>query len=232
MSKRTRLEQQLTDCEARWLRLQIRHAKIKLARDLETRVEEQLRLEAVLTESDAARAAVELELDQLEAALAALPGAGSTPAGRASPVIFFSHARADRAICERLVGLHAALPAAARCQLFVRHRIPLGSEPRPLIEAALQSARIILLLISADYLADEELDRTEVRPALLRHEREQSVVIPVLLRPCMIDESPLAQLQVLPRGRVPVSSWPEPEPVLQAVAAEVNDLAMRIIPVS
>lgn len=233
MNKRARLLQQLADTTARWQRLHVRLSRLRLARELETRVEEQLRLDAVIADTGASSAQLDMELEGLELRLAALPAAGAAHAVPERPLIFWSYAKADQELSEELASYVYSLPGADQFQHFDRQRVPLGQEPARLVVQKLQDARIVLLLISPDYLADEEIDRNELRLAMLRHDNQQSVVIPVLLRNCLWGESPLARLQVLPRGQVPICSWPEREPVLRAVALQIYHVTMQLVrPVS
>jgi TIR domain len=63
-----------------------------------------------------------------------------------------------------------------------------GLEPESEIDKHLSSAQIILLLISPDFIASDVYDRS-VKPALLRQEREEARVIPIILRPTSWQEA-------------------------------------------
>jgi hypothetical protein len=71
----------------------------------------------------------------------------------------------------------------------------------------LNSAGIVLLLVSADFLASNYCYDIEVTQAMERHEAGEAVVIPVLLRPVDWQAAPFAKLQALPKNAKPVTSW-------------------------
>lgn len=90
-------------------------------------------------------------------------------------------------------------------------------------------ARIIVLLVSADYLADDILYQDELLPAVERHDSGSAIVLPVLLGPCLLAETPLSRLQVLPQSGIPISVWPEPELALQEVAQRIHEVALGLL---
>lgn len=87
-----------------------------------------------------------------------------------------------------------------------------GTEAAPAINHHLQQANIVLLLVSADFLASDACWDVEMKRALERHEARDAVVVPVLLRPCDWKAfPPLAKLEPLPADHVPVSRWTDRE---------------------
>lgn len=71
----------------------------------------------------------------------------------------------------------------------------------------LQTAHIILSLVSIDYLNSAYWSDVEMKQALERFERGEAPLIPILLRPCLWNISPLGKLQVLPGNGQPVTTW-------------------------
>jgi hypothetical protein len=71
----------------------------------------------------------------------------------------------------------------------------------------MNSALIILLLISPDFLASNYCYGIEMRRALERHQRREARAIPVILRPSVWEGSPLSTLQALPLDVKPVTLW-------------------------
>ena len=54
------------------------------------------------------------------------------------------------------------------------------------IDDHLNSADVIVLLVSADFLASDYCYDIEMRRAMKRHEAGEARVIPVILRPCVL----------------------------------------------
>ncbi len=82
-----------------------------------------------------------------------------------------------------------------------------GAEREQEMARYLGEAQMILLLISASFLASEYCYRVEMQQAIDRHERKEARVIPVILRPVHWEEPPLDKLQVLPDRAKPISKW-------------------------
>lgn len=76
------------------------------------------------------------------------------------------------------------------------------------INKHLDSAKFILLLVSADFMHSDYCYSTEMERAIQRHKDGKAHVIPIILRPTFWEGTPLGQLQALPSGAKPVISWP------------------------
>jgi len=82
-----------------------------------------------------------------------------------------------------------------------------GTEWATQISEQLDAAQVILLLISANFLASDFCYRKEMKRALERHDAGTARVIPIILRPCDWQGTPFAKLQVLPADGKPIASW-------------------------
>ncbi|WP_437578342.1 hypothetical protein [Sorangium sp. So ce887] len=141
-------------------------------------------------------------------ALATLPGGSSPwPPGPGPVEVFISHVPADerhRARLEVHLGLMMRQGLLRTCH---RGRVRAGEVVDAAVAASLEGSWLVLLLVSADYLASEECFACEVLHALIRHERSEAQVVPVLLHACDWASAPFGRLMVLPTGSKPVSSW-------------------------
>ena len=79
--------------------------------------------------------------------------------------------------------------------------IDVGQEWEKEIDQNLSSADIILLLVSANFIASKYCWSVEVKKALERHDRGEAKVIPVILRPFHWTGTPFAKLQAAPKMR-------------------------------
>jgi hypothetical protein len=80
-----------------------------------------------------------------------------------------------------------------------------GQQREEEIYRHLNSAHIILLLISPDFLA-ADFYSTELMHALKRHEAGTARVIPIILRPVFWNGAPFQELHILPEGARPIQS--------------------------
>ncbi len=85
--------------------------------------------------------------------------------------------------------------------------IAAGDVSRSRVDKELRVADIVLLCVSADYLASDYCHDIEVTLALQRWRLGEAQVIPIILRPAHWEASPFATLEPLPRNRKPVASW-------------------------
>lgn len=66
---------------------------------------------------------------------------------------------------------------------------------------------IIIALISADSLASDYFYEEEIKHALKRHNKNEAIAIPVIVRTCSWKDTSLADLQALPKNGKPISQW-------------------------
>ncbi|MEM9088957.1 MAG: TIR domain-containing protein [Cyanobacteria bacterium P01_F01_bin.53] len=121
--------------------------------------------------------------------------------------IFFSYAHKDEALRDKLAQHLRILEHQKIIDTWYDRDIDAGQEWMPEIEQRLNSADIILLLISADFLSSDYCYDVELKQAMKRHEQGSAKVIPIILRPVAWDMAPFRNLQALPQDSKPVTSW-------------------------
>jgi internalin A len=86
-------------------------------------------------------------------------------------------------------------------------KIEAGAEWKQKIDDNLERADIILLLVSADFIASDYCYEKELQRALERHEKGEAHVIPVIVRDVNWRIAPFAKLQALPKDGRAVQRW-------------------------
>jgi hypothetical protein len=71
----------------------------------------------------------------------------------------------------------------------------------------LNSAKLILLLVSPDFLASDYCYDVEMQDALERHEKRTARVVRVILRPVDWHDAPFSKLQASPKDGKAISTW-------------------------
>jgi len=94
-------------------------------------------------------------------------------------------------------------------ETWTDRRILPGQEWDSQIHAELESADIILLLVSSDFLSSDYCFEIEVRKALKQHENGTSTVVPLILRHCDWKETPFGKLKGLPTDAKPIKDFPD-----------------------
>ena len=133
------------------------------------------------------------------------PGAPTQPA---SIEVFYSYAHEDEELVKELRKHLSILKRQGVIRDWYDREITAGTEWKGQIDQHLNSAGVILLLISADFLASDYCYDVEMRRALERHDQGEARVIPVLLR--KVDGwqlAPFGKIQSLPTDGKPVTSW-------------------------
>jgi hypothetical protein len=123
--------------------------------------------------------------------------------------LFYSYAHEDARLRDELEKYLMILKRNETIDTWHDRKITAGSDWKDCIDANLNSADIILLLISADFIASDYCYAEELKKAMDRHERDDAVVVPVILRPVNWRKASFSKLQALPTDGVPVTRWPE-----------------------
>ncbi len=138
--------------------------------------------------------------------------------------IFISYAHEDEEYLLELEKHLALLRKEGLIETWHARKVSPGGEWKGAIDAQFEAARIILLLVSADFMHSDYCFDVEVTRAMARHEAKTATVMPVLLRPCDWKTAPFGKLQALPDAAKPVSTWRDRDAALAKVA-----LAMRSV---
>jgi len=126
--------------------------------------------------------------------------------------IFISYAHRDETWKERVKVHLAALDMDNDLDIWDDSRIAVGQEWEKEIEAALDSAQVALLLITAHFLASRFIKGKEVPRILERRKNEGLRVFSVIVEPCPWQEVDwLNKIQNLPKYGKPLSQMRKPE---------------------
>src|SRR5947209_7802830 len=142
--------------------------------------------------------------------------------------VFISYAHKDRRLCDELVVHLSNLRNQNVINDWFDGDIIAGTEWEQDILAHLSTAEIVLLLISAHFMASSFCQSVELKQAIDRHDANQARIIPIILRPTDWKDAPFAKLQMLPSQGKPVSKWPTHddafEDVIKGIRRAIKDL--------
>ena len=117
---------------------------------------------------------------------------------------FMSYSHTDEELRHELEKHLAGLRRQGVISTWHDRRIGPGEEIHGQISAQLDSAEIILFLVSADFLASDYCYDGEMLRAMERHDEGTARVIPVILRPCDWLGAPFDKLKAVPTDGKPV----------------------------
>lgn len=148
--------------------------------------------------------------------------------------VFIAYARADK---QHLVEFHKHLSSLKReniVSVWYDGEILCGDRWENELKPKLESADIIIALISSDFIASEYCWEKELACAVERHEEGSARFFPVLLREC--DWNALRHIQLVPTDGLAVTSWPNQDKaytdVVKHLRNVIDDFKRKSGPVS
>jgi hypothetical protein len=139
--------------------------------------------------------------------------------------VFYSYSHADEQLRQRLEKHLALLRRQGIVIEWHDHKIEAGTEWAGQISDQLEQADVILLLVSADFLASDYCYEIEMKRAVERHAAGHARVIPVILRPCDWHSAVFGKLQALPRNAEPITTWKDEDQGFADVARGLRAIA-------
>lgn len=136
--------------------------------------------------------------------------------------LFYSYSHKDEELRDRLEIHLATLKRQGWVQQWHDRKILPGEKWANKIDENLETAEIILLLVSPDFIASDYCYELEMRRAIERHEATEAIVIPISLRPTDCTGLPFAGLQGLPTDFRPVTKWADQDDAFLDIAQGIR----------
>ena len=143
--------------------------------------------------------------------------------------VFMSYSHKDEELRQELEKHLAGLHRQGAISSWHDRRIGPGEEIHTQISVQLDAADIILLLVSADFLASDYCYNRELKRAMERHDEATARVIPVILRPCDWQGSPFGHLNAVPTDGEPITKHATLDDGFLDVARAVRFAAESIV---
>lgn len=151
-----------------------------------------------------------------------------SPTSQQPVSVFVSYSHADDKLRKELGKHLSVLHRQGLIAAWHDRMIGAGSEWAGVIDDHLEQSRIILLLVSSDFINSEYCYDIEMKRALERHERRDALVIPVILRPVALRGTPFAKLQALPTDAKAVTDWPNQDSAFVDVVEGLRDAVVGL----
>jgi hypothetical protein len=142
--------------------------------------------------------------------------------------LFFSYAHKDERLRDELAKHLSLLKREGIITTWHDRDITAGTNWAQAIDTNLNDADIILLLISADFLASDYCYDIEMQRAIERHNTQEARVIPIILRPCDWHSAPFGKLQALPKDAKPVTKWDNPDEAFTHIAQGIRNAVAEL----
>ena len=118
--------------------------------------------------------------------------------------IYVTYSHSDRQWLEELLTYLA--PLRANADVWSDTRIDAGADWRAQITEAIAAADVVIVLVSAHFLASEFLTEVELPSILSAAQKRGTLVLPILISPCLWEHTPLNNFQFLNPPDKPLSS--------------------------
>ncbi|MFL5698174.1 MAG: FxSxx-COOH system tetratricopeptide repeat protein [Ktedonobacteraceae bacterium] len=147
--------------------------------------------------------------------------------------VFYSYADADEPLRIELDKHLSQLQRDGLIAAFHKRQITAGTDWTKALDQHLNTASIILLLVSPDFLASDYCYEIEMQQALQRHEANEARVIPIMVRPVDWQNAPFEKLQALPSNGKPITQWRNRDAafadVAQGIRAALKDVQRLMV---
>ncbi len=141
--------------------------------------------------------------------------------------IFLSYSRKDERLLQDLKIHLEPLRLSGHISIWHDGEIVPGEEWDDRIKKNLDGSQIIILLISKYFINSRYIQKVELKTAYERHEKGETIIIPVILRDCAWKVVPfgnkcLGDLQALPRGAKPIANSSNGDRAFTNVVEEIQ----------
>ncbi|HCM1556256.1 TPA: toll/interleukin-1 receptor domain-containing protein [Vibrio parahaemolyticus] len=143
--------------------------------------------------------------------------------------LFFSYCHKDEDYRNEMEVHLALLKRQGIITTWHDRRIIVGSEIDTDISAHLESANVIVMLVSPYFLASDYCYEKEMARAMERHNSGEAVVIPVILHPCDWHGAPFGKLLATPTDGKPISMYANQHEAFSIVSKHIREAVGKVV---
>src|SRR5205085_5737507 len=140
----------------------------------------------------------------------------------------YSYAPEDEELLDELKEHLAPLRIQGLIREWDKRNVVAGHDWQQVASQHLEAAELIILLVSASYLASADYEREGLR-AIARYRAGEAQVVPVIARASLWRATELAELKVLPAGGHTVTGLPSRDLAWTEVAQGIQQLLETLV---
>jgi hypothetical protein len=148
--------------------------------------------------------------------------------------VFLAYAHKDELLLRELETHLSSLKRQGLISTWHHQHITPGTNWARASDQHLEQASLILLLVSADFLACDYCYQIIMKNAMARHEAEEAQVVPIVLRPCDWSHAPFAMFQCLPHNEKAITTWRNRDlawnDVIRGIRQVIDEHHLRQVP--
>ena len=143
--------------------------------------------------------------------------------------LFYSYAHEDEDLRDELEKHLKLLQRRGIIEAWHDRRIVAGQEWAGQIDENLENADMILLLVSADFIASDYCWDKEMTRAMELHEAREAVVIPIIIRDVNWSGAPFDKLQALPKDAKAVNTWSNQDSAWKSISEGIEMAVKHLV---
>jgi TIR domain len=136
--------------------------------------------------------------------------------------VFCSYSHRDEDLRKEFEAHVALMRRKGLIRIWHDRQILAGDDWAGEIDSHLDSADLITLFVSSDFLNSDYCYEKEMTRALERNLKEKTLVVPIIVRACDWQEAPFSNLQAVPTNAKAVTSWTNRDEAWTDVAAHLK----------
>ncbi|MGX7875113.1 toll/interleukin-1 receptor domain-containing protein [Mesorhizobium sp. ORM6] len=141
---------------------------------------------------------------------------------------FLSYSHRDAAIKAALIDHLAPLGRLGLVEAWHDGEIETGDKWADAIKDNLESADIIILLVSVDFINSRYCSQIELTRAMEREANKTAAIVPVIARNCLWQEEPFGSIQAALKGTA-IASFSDRDEALTLVAGAIKEKALAML---
>ena len=142
--------------------------------------------------------------------------------------VFISYSHLDEALYTQLAKHLKPLEYEGLIRAWYDRQLLPGNDFETEISGKLEAARVILLLISPDFVDSEYCWGKEMKVAMERHDSGSAYVVPIILRPVDWQGAPFGRLVALPKDGKPITTWANQDEAFFDIAHRLRPLITQL----
>ena len=129
---------------------------------------------------------------------------------------------------EELISHLSNLLREKQINIWYDRQMTAGEEWCDEINERLNSAGMVFLLVSRNFLSSKYCFEVELPRIIERQDQGKTVVVPILLSACEWEIAAFSRYQLLPANRVPVASWPDADEAFRDIAIGIRKAVEKL----
>ena len=142
--------------------------------------------------------------------------------------VFYSYSHEDEYLRRELFNHLSDLKNQGLIEDWHDRNIGPGQDWQNKIDEHLESADIILLLVSSDFIKSNYIRDVEILRSIQRHEADEAIIISIFLRAVDCKDASFLKFQGLPTDAVPVMSWEKMDEAFADIAKGIRNVVDKL----